>query len=387
MRLCLLAHRYYESNSHMMQFARAFRSREDDVDVIAVRRGNLPRHEVIDGVNLYRIHDRTNIERSPIAHSLQLGAFMLRAAAVIGWKHWKNPYDVIHVQSIPDFLVFSALIPKLMGCKVILDLRDLVPELYASKFLKREDSLPVRALKRVESLSVRVADHVIVANPIWNERIIHRHSIANKCSVFWYYPDTAIFHPRIRTRQDGKFQLLYPGSLHRHQGVDIAIRAMSRIVREIPEAELHILGNGPAKSDLYTLTQKLNLGTKVFFEEIVPIEEIPNRMAQCDIGLVPKKASDVFGNEAASSKILEFMAVGVPIVASRTKIETCLYGDALLRYFQSENEDSLANAVISIYRDAALRDTLIRNGLKYIEQNNWATRISEYTSLVQGIIK
>jgi glycosyltransferase involved in cell wall biosynthesis len=370
----------------MRQFAKAFRSPGNEVDVIAVRRGNLPKREAIDGVNVYRIQTRSLLECGTIGHLIQIGTFLFRAAVVIGWKHWRNPYDVIHVQSIPDFLVFSALIPKIMGCPVILDLRDLVPELYASKFMISEHSWLVRVLKAVERLSVRFADHVIVANPLWFEKVVHRSADVSKCSIFWYYPDTELFYPRIRARTDNRFKLLYPGCLHYHQGVDVAIRAFSKILQHIPEAELHIMGNGPAKSDLSQLTQELHLEGNVLFDEAVPLDSVPDYMAQCDIGLVTKKASDIFGNEAASTKISEFMAVGIPVVASRTKIDSDLYDDSLLSYFQSENEDALADAVISLYRDPLLRQRFISNGRRYVETNNWASRVPQYTELVKDIV-
>lgn len=387
MRVCLVAHRYYESNSHMRQFAKAFSSPENEVDVIAVRRGNLPQHEVVDGVNLYRIQTRSLIENGAIGHLLQVGIFLLHAAAVIGVKHWRKPYDVIHVQSIPDFLVFSAMIPKSMGCPVILDLRDLVPELYASRFNKDENSRMFRILKAVERLSAKFADHVIVANPVWFDKVVHRSAHPAKCSMFWYYPDTELFYPRLKARTDSRFKLLYPGCLHHHQGVDVAIRAFPKIQQQIPQAELQIMGNGPAKSDLSKLIQELHLESKVFFVDPVPLEEIPEYMAQCDLGVVTKKASDIFGNEAASTKIPEFMAMGVPIVASRTKIDTKLYDDSLLFYFESENEDALAEAVVALYRNAALRHRLVLNGCSYIEKNNWTSRVPQYAELVKDIVK
>jgi len=137
--------------------------------------------------------------------------FFLRAAIVVIKKHLQNPYDIIHVQSIPDFLVFAALIPKICGTPVILDMRDLSPELYASKFKTREDALVVRVLRWVEKLSARFADHVIVANPLWLKRVVGRSVDASKCRVFWSYHDPRMFYPRQRVRQDRKFVLLYPG--------------------------------------------------------------------------------------------------------------------------------------------------------------------------------
>lgn len=386
MKMCLIAHRFYESNSHMRQFAKAFSSPGDKVDVIAVRRGNLPKHEVIDGINLFRIQTRRFVESGTFSQLVQIAIFLLRAAAVVGWKHVRSPYDVIHVQSIPDFLVFSALVPKMMGCPVILDLRDLVPELYASRCMKGEHSRRVRILKAVERLSARFADHVIVANPLWFEKVVQRSADASKCSMFWYYPDTELFYPRVRARKDNRFKLLYPGCLHYHQGVDVAIRAFSRILRYIPEAELHIMGTGPAKSDLEQLTRELHLEGKILFGEAVPLNSVPDYMAQCDLGLVTKKASDIFGNEAASTKIAEFMAVGVPVVASRTKIDSELYDDSLLFFFQSEDEGALADAVIALHRDPVLRERFASNGRRYVESNNWASRVPQYIELVKDIV-
>src|ERR1035437_881690 len=129
MRVCLIARRFYESNTHMQQFAKALVSRGDIVDVIAARRHGLPRFEVCDGVNVYRIQTRNVDERGRPIFLLKILLFMLRATIVVTVRHIKRPYDIIHVQTIPDLLVFSALCPKLMGAPVILDLRDLVPEL------------------------------------------------------------------------------------------------------------------------------------------------------------------------------------------------------------------------------------------------------------------
>jgi glycosyltransferase involved in cell wall biosynthesis len=387
MRVCLVAHKFYEINTHMRQFASAFTGPGDTVDVIAVRRANSQPYEKIDGVNVYRIQQRVDDERSPVDHLLHMVSFLFRAAFVVAWKHLRDPYDIIHVQSIPDFLVFAALIPKLCGTPVVLDMRDLSPELYASKFKTGENHAVVRLLKWTEKLSALLADHVIVANPLWFKRVIARSVDASKCSMFWSYPDRRMFYPRGRVRQDGKFVLLYPGTLHRHQGVDIAIKSLPKILRQIPEAELHIQGYGPGKTELEVLSKELNLAGKVVFDGVVSTAEMAEKMAQCDVGLVPKRASNLFGNEAASTKITEFMATGVPVVASRTSIETHMYDDSMLRFFRSEDEDALADAIISLYRDPGLRQSLTTNSAKYMESNNWGAKMPDYVRLMRSLVR
>jgi len=382
MRICLVAHRFYERNVHMMQFARALSDRGDTVEVVAVGHPDFPKYERIDGVDVFRIQARKIDERGPIDHLRRTFLFLLKAMIFMGRRHVKERYDVIHIQSIPDFLVFAALLPKVFGAKVILDLRDLMPELYASKF---GFSGPIFwLLKSIEKLSARFADHVLVANPIWFERISRRAARRSKCSMFWYYPDARLFHPRQRCRRDSAFRIIYPGSLHRHQGLDVAIRALPEILRAIPEAELHIQGEGSTKDDLIRLAIELGVTGKVFFHDYVPTTELLEKLAECDLGLVPKRV-DRFGNEAASTKISEFMAVGIPVVASRTAIEQCFFDDSVIRYFQAEDEADLAAAVVAVYQDRGLRDRLIAAGLRYTIQNSWQTKIGEYLEVVDAL--
>lgn len=383
MKICLVAHRFYERNLHMVQFAQALSDRGDTIEVVAVGRPDFPKYERINGVDVFRIQSRTIDERGPIDHLRRTFLFLLKAMIFLGRRHVRERYDVIHIQSIPDFLVFAALLPKCLGAKVILDLRDLMPELYASKFGL---SGPIFwLLKAIEKVSARFADHVIVANPIWFERVASRSAPRSKCSMFWYYPDTRLFHPQQKQRRrDRAFRIIYPGSLHPHQGLDVAVKAFPKILRAIPEAELHVQGEGSTKGELVRLATELGLTGKVFFHDYVPTTELLEKLGKCDLGLVPKRA-DGFGNEAASTKISEFMAVGMPVVASRTRIEQCFFDDSVIRYFRAEDEADLAAAVVAVHHDSGLRDRLITAGLRYTNKNSWQTKIGEYLTVVDEL--
>jgi len=387
MRICLVAHRFYDGNTHMMQFANALAQRGDEVDVICLRRPGLPICSVVDNVNVYRIQGRNTGENRPLEYLLTNIGFFFHAALVLAWHHLRKRYALVHVQSIPDFLVFTAIVPKLMGTPVILDLRDIVPELYASRFRLSYDSALIRVLLLIERLSIAFANHVIIANPVWYERIVGRAASPAKCTMMWYYADQATFYARPKRRKDGKFVLMYPGSLHWHQGLDIAVRAFRRVLKSVPEAELHIYGDGPEKANLVALTEKLGLQEQVKLRSYVPLAEAIDLMSETDVAVVPKRASCTFGNEAASTKIVEFLSLGVPIVASRTKVERSLYDDSLLQYFESGNEEDFARAVVSIYRDQELKWRLIAAGLRYTAQNSWVAKIGIYLDLVDGLVR
>jgi len=385
MRACLVAHRVYDSNTHMRQFAQALARRGDQVDVLSLRAWDLPTHDVIDGVSVTRWLHRTVKERGRLSYVASIAAFMARAAVSLTLRHLRNPYQVIHVQAVPDFLVFAALIPRLLGARVILDLRDLTPEFYASKYGARQRSWICRLLRLAERASARVADHVIVASPLWIDRVAGRSAPRGRCTMIWYSPDPAVWHPRASRRQDGKFVILYPGTLNWHQGVDVAIRAFPLILMHISNAELHIRGNGADRPRLEQLARELGVESSVRFFDPVPVNQVVEVMAACDLGIVPKRAAGGFGDEAASTKIWEFMALGVPVVASRTRIESEFFDDRHIRFFESENETSLAEAVISVWRDPALRRRLVQNGLDYIRGDGREHPLAAYLRLVDQL--
>ena len=100
---------------------------------------------------------------------------------------------MVHVHNVPDFLVFSAAFPKWKGVPVILDIHDLLPEFYASKFKVSHNSFLFKLLTFVERCSAAFATHVIIANHLWRDRLAARSSRAEKCSVVRNHPDLDIF--------------------------------------------------------------------------------------------------------------------------------------------------------------------------------------------------
>ena len=308
------------------------------------------------------------------------------AWATVTRLHARKRYDVIHIHNIPDFLVFAAWYPKLTGAKLILDIHDIVPELFANKFSSRFKWLYVAALRVIERLSVRFADHVIISNHLWRETLIARSADEDRCIVLVNHVDSNVFTRRPRTRNDGKYIVLFPGSFQRHQGLDIRIRAFSQFRKTVPNAEFHLYGTGneTLEAELRTLVRELGLEESVKFFKIVSLDKIVDVIANADLGVVPKRA-DSFGNEAYSTKIMEFMSLGVPVVVSRTKIDSYYFKDEEVRFFPSGDSDAMAKAMIDVAQDRSLRESLIAHGLAYVEQHSWAQKEKEYLDLIDDL--
>jgi glycosyltransferase involved in cell wall biosynthesis len=218
---------------------------------------------------------------------------------------------------------------------------------------------------------------------------VSRSSRADKCSVVRNHPDLDIFvaQPKPQTASDGKFLLTYPGSLNWHQGLDVAIRAFARIADQIPDAEFHIYGEGPAKPSLIELANQLGMQKQILFHDFLPSREIARAMAASDLAIEPKRATSAFGNEALSTKILEFMALGVPVIASKTRIHARYYDDSIIQYYENDDEAELARQILRLKNDPELRHRLVANAKVYVNENNWTVRQHEYLQLMDSLLR
>lgn len=388
-RVCMLTHSHYLADARVMRYAEALADRGDQVDVVALHQSKDLRLQETSrhNVNLVRIQPRfrQSSRAGSLSYLLPILRFLFVSSLWITRRHARQQYDLLHIHNVPDFLVFAAVFPKLRGAKVILDIHDIVPEFFASKFERPENSLIVRMLKWVERMSARFADHIIIANHLWLERYVTRTGASGKCSVFINNVDARLFHPRPRVRNDGRFIILFPGGLQHHQGLDIAIRGFKKISADLPNAEFHIYGSGNMKQNLVALCEELKLDGKVRFFDEVPLRQIVEVMANADLSVVPKRA-DSFGNEAYSTKIMEFMSLGVPVVASNTKIDRYYFDDSVVRFFESGNPDALAEAMLEVARNPHLRQRMVANALEYSARHNWQSRKLDYLNLVDSLI-
>jgi len=153
---------------------------------------------------------------------------------------------------------------------------------------------------------------------------------------------------------------------------------------ELPTVELHIYGDGSAKPELIKLAAELGFNGKVQFFEPISAVEIARVMADADLGVVPKRA-DAFGNEAYSTKIMEFMAAGTPVIVSDTKVDRFYFGESVVRFFRSEDVDDLARQMIEVLHNRELSRSMVARGVEYAENNSWGKRKTDYLGLVDSL--
>jgi glycosyltransferase involved in cell wall biosynthesis len=380
----MIAYSFYERDNRVMRYAETLAKRGDQVDVLSLHMSGLQDAGIRNGVRVLHVQERAVDERNQFTYLTRVFLFFLRSMVRVSINHIRKPYQLVHVHSVPDFLVFTAWLPRLMGAKIILDNHDLLPEFYGSKFHCRKDSPIFKFMEWIEKVSCAFAHHVILPNHIWLERIRSRSVSASKSTVILNSPDPSIFHRRGRSRHDDRFMMIYPGTLAVHQGVDVAIRALAKVKDVIPQADFHIYGIGREMEALIKLVKELGMEDRILISPFLPIWEIAKVMENADLGVVPK-LNDPFGNEAFSTKTLEFMALGVPVLISDTAVDRYYFNDRVATFARSGDENDLAAKMVQLVRDAETRRKQVEKADEFIELNNWNVKKSEYLNLVDSL--
>jgi glycosyltransferase involved in cell wall biosynthesis len=413
MHVGMLSYSFFERDNRVLRYAKALAERGDFISVLSLGQDSsdspppedsiqkaeaggssdsdlngYPRAPIdfAQGIRLYHVQSRRRDEKRASDFLKRVLNFCWKSQKLLRELHRLRRFDVIHVHNVPDFIIFSAWFPKWHGTRLILDLHDLLPEFYESKFRVGAQSLFFMALQQCERLSCRFADHVIVSNHLWMEKVAARSSDPQRTTTFVNHVDEHLFQPREFVEILDRPLLIFPGGLHPHQGVDLAIRAFAIVLKKHPQAEFHIVGDGPEKDALARLIAELKLEGRVRLFPPVPLNQVPALLSQAHVGVVPKLA-DGFGNEAYSTKIMEFMAAGLPVIASRTRIDEYYFGNGEVYFFKSGDELEMANAIDVVISDTTLRRRLVERGLEYSRQHGWKQKSQEYIHLVDDLVR
>ncbi len=386
-RVCFLYYQHF--NAIVYREARALQQQGFEVDVISLRnaKNEKPFH-AFQGINLYGIQYRPDAEKHFLHYFVRLSIFYAKATALLSFLALRRNYSLIHVTAPPDIMVFAAVVPKLLGARIILDIHDIGPELFMRKMNVGEDILIIRLIKLLEWISARFADHVITVTDFWKEKLVARSVDAAKITMLLNVPDNELFKPIRPSAVRKSFNLFYHGSVEEHFGLDTLLEAMPRIKAHIPNVLLHLYcgKKGRAYEECARIVRELNLGRYVTFHGGVPFYELPHTLSSADVGIVPTKNS-VFSNEAVSMKALEYISMEIPIVISRTRAHDFYYNPSMVKFFEPCNSEQLASAVIELYENREERERLVRNASTFLKQHGWSKSKELYEKIVNSLVE
>lgn len=382
----MVVHAYYPiGETRVQREALALIDRGYEVDVLCLRAPGEPTRAVHEGVAVRRLPVRRHRDRGFAVQLLEYLAFFVAAAAVLSVRHLRRPYDAVQVHNLPDFLVFCAVVPRVTGAACILDLHDLMPEFFASRLGRGMGHPLVRLVALQERLACRFADHVITVTDGWRNVLIHRGVPPDRVSVVMNVADTRVFtrdaDANGSTDREG-FELLYHGTLTYRYGVDLLLEAVALLRDRLPHVHLTLLGDGDLRPELVAQRDRLDLHRQVSLSDgMVDVAKLPEAIRAADVGVVPTRPG-VFTDGLLPTKLMEFVAMGTPVIAARTPTVESYFDDDMVQYFTPGDARDLADAILAMAGDPARRRALADNADAFNHKYDVRSMAAGYATVV-----
>lgn len=390
-RVAAIAFDWYPWDVRVRRMAEAAMDAGYDMDVICLRRGGEEAFELYNGVRVYRVAMDRGFGRSLPATVLEWLRFMAHAAVRVTWLHLKRHYDVIIVHNMPDFLVFAAVWPKLLGAKLVLDVEDPSPELMAAKASGRRRTILTTFAALQERVSAAFADHVVTVGWTVEELLLRRGVPKNKVTLILNSADPKIFPPERRAPAAagcgvGKrpFVVMYYGTLAERSGVATAMRAVKLALTNAPNLRLDIMGRGEELPALRALAQELDISDHVVFLEPRTPERVADFVVSGDVGIIPYHA-DAFGDLVLPTKAYEMAWMGRPIIASNTRALRSMFRPQSVRLCDVVSPECFAEAILDLYADPQKRAHMIVSASEDYEALRWEPMCKRYQELLASL--
>ena len=383
-RVLIVTHSYFMRDTRPRRHAQAFVDAGWEVDVLCARDEGEPKRERVAGVDVRRLPARRR-RGSKGRYMFEYASFGAMALGAVGAMHARRRYDVVYVFGIPNLIVRSTLVPHLAGARIILDMRDPLPEFFQSRYGFPDDHRVVRALLLEERVSCRYASHVLTVIDAMRDLFL-RSVPAEKITVVRNAPDPRLFSHTggLPTRDPTDRTLLYAGTVAERYGVDLIVRAVGRLKDRIPGIRARIVGDGDLVPRLRDIAREDGIQDRVSFDGPVPLDEMPGIIATAWIGAQPHRA-DPLMRYSFSTKLLEWGSLGLPVITSATESVVREFTDEEMMLVPPGDLDAFCDRVLHAHGDPEGTARLIERGRAAAARFDWNAERERLLTTVSGV--
>jgi glycosyltransferase involved in cell wall biosynthesis len=358
-----------------------------EVDVICLRRPGEQRLEKQGSVTAHRIPITTR-RGGRINYVVQYGVFFAVAAVLSAVLHARRRFDVVQVNSMPDSLVFSAIVPRLLGARVLLDLHECMPEFYAVKFGVGLRHPAVRLVAWLEQAAIRFADGVITCTEQMRQAFVSRGAPPDKIEVVLNSANEDEFdparQPSVRSAPE-EFRLICHGTVERIFGIDVIVRAVALLRDELPGLRLAVVGEGSTLPEVRSLVEELGVSDRVQFSgRFVPLDDLVQAIASADAGIVALRR-DIFRDLTHSNKMFDYITMRKPAIVSRTRSVEAYFDESCFQMFIPGDEHDLARAIRELHADPGLRNRLVSRAADVNQPYRWPHQRQRYQEIARAL--
>jgi glycosyltransferase involved in cell wall biosynthesis len=315
---------------------------------------------------------------------LEYAWFCALAGSTLTVRHLRRRYTAVQVNTMPDFLVFAAIVPKLLGARVLAYMKEPIPELAETMF---DHPLLTRLLAWIEQRALRFADHSLTVTQELKDRYVERGADPDWITVVLNCAAPEAMLDGWSPPAAGKngFMVLSHGSVEDRYGQDTLVEAAALLREEVPGLRVVLTGRGSGVDDLLRSIAELSVSDIVEFKGWVTWSEIADLLHLADVGVVAQKASP-YSHLVQTNKMVDYWIFDTPVIASRLRSVSELYDNGVLEYFEPGDARSLADAIRRLWQDPARRDELTRNGKRALEQNGWEVQREIYLDVYDRLL-
>jgi glycosyltransferase involved in cell wall biosynthesis len=374
-RVAVIAYAEYWSDPRVRREAEVLAGQGYFVCVIAMRPKSGSSSVQMKAVQLYELP--LTVRRGGKARYLyQYLMFFILGTFLLLELHLRYHFAVIHVHSLPDFLVFSTIPERLMGAQVVLDLHEAMPEILAARFGLPMSNLWVRVARVLEWASSLYATHVIAVSPLRAQLIAGRGIDPRHIAVIPNSPDTTSFrvYPEgkrvVQDSFEGRWLLVEAGGINPERDLETLVRAAGILSKSHP-VSLVLFGKGePAYVQrLRDLASRESSDVDFRLGGWVPTEEVARYLSMSAVGLATYERNPLT-EFAAPNKVFECAALRVPLVLADLRALRYEWKDAAL-FYQPGNPEDLALRVRQVIETPELRARLVSKALEVYSHNDW----------------
>ena len=396
MKIGMIVHAYYLKDARVRRYAELLAADGHEVEVLCLREGDEPKTASHQDVLIHRI-GLARMRRGRLSYVYEyLSSFFRFFIKLNRLSLGGKRFDILHIHNMPDFLVFCAVFQRMFGAKVVLDVHDLMSEVYQSKYGLEADHWLPRVLRFEERVCARFASAVITANHDFADLLAARSVpeakvtvVMNAANEQFFLSEGQVEASRAEKDKD-EFHIIYIGTMAPRYGVENAVRAIAKLHRDgsIPGLKFSIIpkiaNEGVYVDAVLAEIESAGLGDRFEIMEPVPHEQMPATIAAADV-MIYTPVPDVHMDIALSLKIPEAIAVGCPIVASRLAVNERYFGEDALFMFEPGDVDECAAKVLEVYTDPDKVRAKVETARKKLEEISWDKQAGAYLQLLNEL--
>ena len=387
LRVCMVHFSRFELDSRVQRQARSLAGLGHEVHCVCL---DGPGRFTIEGGVIRTYSVGRDKPRAGLKNYVQAYAdFFARAMRRISALDRLHRLDLVEVHNMPNLLTFAALKPKLRGAPILLDIHDTFPELFETKFGYGSGHPLSRLIRGEERASAAIADGLLVVTAEAGERLNSRGVGVGKTHVVMNSPDQQVFGPPRPPQappQDGGVRVVYHGGVAERFGVETLVQAAARLNGELRGGKVEVFGACPVDGPrIGRLAGEVAPQVVEVSPRPTPFGEIPAKLDGAHVGVVPTMR-DRFTELLLPVKLLEYVHMGIPVVASRLPVTERYFSDDEVKFFDPGSPESLAAAIKDVCANPETAAARAQRASHKLTNFEWERQRENYLAVVDRLV-